>query len=618
MKRKDIYGLVHPASDIHTLGISYVHQLLEDCGMEVFIGDENVITALNTLSKPASFQILKKWILKNGINNIGFSYRLDPDQALEMFDRLIFKIYEDAEIHESKGGPVKNIFFAGLPSACDLIRKKFGKRFETFIGDETPYETLIKFGIPDSLIPKSIQENSVYDDLRYEFGKQLINKGKYLSIKPNLRLSYKEYGTIKDHLALRIKAAGDKNLLPLFRVHSGPFLKEREKAVLLFMEWMKRLSEDGFLDIMSIGSSQLTQSNFGEDWKDMPNGGGVPVNSEIEFRLLWEVARPMLVRAYSGTKNIQTVAKMLEKNINIAWHALSLWWFNKMDGRGPLPVKECLIEHCNTLKYIASTNKPFEPNVPHHFAFRGSDDLSYIVSTYLAVRTAKQHGIKFLVLQNMLNTPKSTSGITDIAKSRAILQLVKPLVGKNFRIFYQPRAGLDYFSPDLEKAKIQLASISALMTDVRPQKLPEIIHVVSYSEASHLADPVVINESIKITKAAIQEYPKYRNKTGINEILNSKDVIERTDNFLNAGMKIITHIEKNIKNPYSPTGLYEIFKAGYLPVPYIYNCRDEFPNAVKWKTKVLDGEVKVVNDNGLPIMIDERLRIIKENIGLKK
>ena len=47
-----------------------------------------------------------------------------------------------------------------------------------------------------------------------------------------------------------------------------------------------------------------------------------------------------------------------------------------------------------------------------------------------------------------------------------------------------------------------------MMDDIDPKNIysPEIIHVVSYSEALYLATPDIINESIKITRYALKEY----------------------------------------------------------------------------------------------------------------
>jgi hypothetical protein len=178
----------------------------------------------------------------------------------------------------------------------------------------------------------------------------------------------------------------------LTRVHVGPYQSNYEEAKREFLSWLRELSKGGLLDIVSIGSSQLSQSNFGENWGDKPNGGGVPINSKKDLVDIFQASRPMLVRTYSATANIPKMAEIYEETINMAWHALSLWWFNKIDGRGPYSVLEGLNQHFQTLKIIAKYNKPFEPNIPHHFSFRGGDDYTYILSAYMAAVLAKKNG----------------------------------------------------------------------------------------------------------------------------------------------------------------------------------------------------------------------------------
>ena len=593
--------------------MSSVAQLLEDCGLKSFIADTSVASATDKVSDASFFKIIKKWILDNRITHLGFSYRLDPGQALEIFGNLINHIDRDKALSPLEGGILQEIYFAGLPESCALVEKKFRGRFLTFKGNETPVKTLKMLGIPSRAIPKAIREISVYDDLRLEFGKQLVEREMQFSIRPFREHAYRDYGTSKDGLIKRLNSARKLNNLPLTRVHAGPYLKDREKALALFSEWLKKLSKGGFLDIISIGSSQLSQSNFGENWGDQPNGGGVPFNSELELKAIKEDASPMLVRAYSATKNITSVAHVLEKNLNMAWHALSLWWFNRMDGRGPLSLRECLEENLETLKYTAKTGKPYEPNTPHHFAFRGSDDVSYIVSAYLAAKTAKRLGIKHLILQNMLNTPKSTWGLRDLVKSRVMLKLTRSLEDRNFRIIYQPRAGLDLFSPDLERAKSQLAAVSALMADVEPENknTPEIIHVVSYSEALFLANPEIINESIQITKAALQHYPEFRKKNFLVDLIMSQDVKEQTAELHEEGRIFIQHMENNIRDLYTSNGLFNVFKMGYFPVPYLWECRKDFPHAVDWTTKSINGGIHIIDDNGKKMSVRDRLRRIR-------
>ncbi len=225
-------------------------------------------------------------------------------------------------------------------------------------------------------------------------------------------------------------------------------------------------------------------------------------------------------------------------------------------------------------------------------------------------------GIKVLILQNMLNTPRLTWGIQDLAKSRAMLKLVKELEDANFRVILQPRAGLDYFKPDLDEAKMQLADITALMDDIEPydEISPAIIHVVSYSEASHLATPDIINESIKITRYSLQKYREMRSNGVIEDMGRNSNVQMRMDELLESAKTIISGIEEHIDNPYSAEGFYKIFSAGFLPVPYLWGEVDEFKYAKAWKTKMVKGSVKIVNENGDPIKPSEVVEYASKNI----
>jgi len=478
------------------------------------------------------------------------------------------------------------------------------------MGDETPLETLSKLGVPPSKIKNEITQGAKYDSFRLDFAKEFIQIGKYQFYKPLRTPTYKNYGTRNDTLEERLFYHRKGSNLPLIRVHVGPYDEDRKEAIKLFKHWLRTLSETKYLDIVSIGSSQLSQSNFGESWEGKQNGGGVPVNSKEDLIELYEAGRPMLMRIYSGTNKTQEMAHIYEQTINICWHALSFWWFNKMDGRGPHDVKTNLKNHLETLQIIAQYNKPFEPNISHHFSFRGGDDVTYVLSAYLACITAKINGVKSLVLQIMLNTPKATWGIQDLAKARALLKLVKELEDKNFKVYLQPRAGLDYFSPDLEKAKIQLASVTAMMDDIEHDnhQSPDIIHVVSYCEALELATPVYINESIQITLAALNEYRKLKkdNPYLINEI--NKDTEPRMIYLYNTVKVIRILIESNIDSPYSAEGLYTLLQKGILNAPYIWECRSEFGAATKYNTRLVDGSVVLMNEDNKPLNIIEKVK----------
>lgn len=602
------YGFIKPLLDAHTLGITTAAELLRDCGFDVIIADDDTGRALEEYRHESKRKQVVNWIRQNHINRLGLSYRLDQEDAVNMVGFLLEEMKRQRLLAQ-QGGSVTTVFFGGLPGTCERIETVFGGLVKTFVGGETAGETLLMLEVPENKIPKEILQGSKYDDERLAFGRDMINDGEYRHVKPVKRSDYPEYGTDQDSLTKRLAANLSPSFIPFMRAHVGPYSSDasRTESVMTFVQWSKTLANTRYLDILSIGSSQLSQSHFGEDWKEMPNGGGVPVNTPEEYRMIREAARPMLVRTYAGTKNIPELARMHEATLNICWHALSFWWFNKLDQRGPYDLYTNLQQHMEALRYIAASGKPFEPNVPHHFAFRGADDVTYLVSAYLAAKLAKLYGVKSLILQNMLNTPRHTWGIQDLAKSRALLRLVKELENPQFPIYLQPRAGLDYFKPDLQEARAQLAAVTALMDDIDPhnETSPHIIHVVSYSEASHLATPEIINESIQITQHALQRYRTSRRRGSVADMSRNEEVDERMYQLLLAAKTVIRAIETAIDRPYTPEGFYKIFAAGFLPVPYLWGGVDEFVHAKNWRTKPIRGSIKLVDEHHQPISAEK-------------
>jgi len=606
--RDDRFGLVCAAPDAHTLGLSSVQQLLEECGHQTMVADAVTCEAFGQPEVRENAERIRHWIIENRITALGFSYRLDPEEGASRFSKLV-ELLKARRMLTAQGGPLRALLFAGLPRACERVRQRVPEVQAVFCGDETPMETLRLLGIDPARVASTVSASAQYDEDRLSFGRDLVARGSYLGIKPVDRSGYSEFGTRRDGVVARLRHGLEYGLPPLMRAHVGPYLPDRQEAVRLFLQWTRQLAASGLLDVLSIGTSQLTQSHFGQDWGDLPNGGGVPLNSPEEFAAAWEAARPMLVRTYAGTSNIPALAKMYEQTIHIAWHALSLWWFCRIDGRGPLSVRENLEQHLETLRYVAETGKPFEPNVPHHFAFRGADDTTCVVCAYLAARTAKQLGVRHLILQTMLNTPKTTWGVQDLAKARAMLRLVRTLEDDRFRVILQPRAGLDFFSHDLERAKAQLAAVSALMDDIEPDDpvSPPIIHVVSYSEASHLADPSTVDESIRITRHAIEEYRRLRRQGEVDDRTNHPEVVARTEELLDEARIVLCVIEATVPNVCTAEGLYKVFAEGFLPVPYLWECKEEFRKAIQWQTRVIRGSVKVVDESGNPLPAAARM-----------
>jgi len=610
----EVFGLLKTNIDAHTLGISTISELLRQCGYKTIISNGFISDAVENIRRLNNLSILKNWINENRITRIGFSYRLDPKDGKEYFLELFYQLKNNNLLFED-GGVIKALFFAGLPDTCSLIQRYIKYKIIYFYGDESVNESLLSLGVPSEKLPNDLAADCKYDNDRNNLAKSIIENGEYLNCKPKDHFNYSNFGKKTDSIIERINISRDKNTLPIIRAHVGPYSINKEEAINEFIDWTVQLSKSGYLDVLSIGTSQLTQSNFGEDWQNKPNGGGVPINSPLDYARIWEAARPMLVRTYAGTKDIQNLASIYEKYLYTAWHALSFWWFCELDGRGKNSLLENLKEHFDTIKYIASISKPLEANVSHHFSFRGADDITYILSDYLTAKVAKNKGIKYFILQNMLNTPKYTWGIQDLAKSRVLIKIIKELEDNNFKVIIQTRAGLDYFSPDYEKAKIQLASVTALMDDIEPNNInsPEIIHVVSYSEAVILANPSIIDESVKITINTLDKYRELRKTKKIEDMSFNSNVQYRYDELLEEVKTIISLLENNINNLYTPEGFYKLFRDGILPVPFLIDNENKFPKAKHYQTRIINGSVKTVDIDGNTIPAVKR---VKESMNI--
>jgi len=96
-----------------------------------------------------------------------------------------------------------------------------------------------------------------------------------------------------------------------------------------------------------------------------------------------------------------------------------------------------------------------------------------------------------------------TSGLNDLAKFQAAYELIEPLTRHfNFHIIKETRGGLSDFPPNLDKAKGHLA----VSTYWQMYMEPDIVHVVSFSEAHHEAKAEDVIESCDIVKQVIGDF----------------------------------------------------------------------------------------------------------------
>ena len=153
-----------------------------------------------------------------------------------------------------------------------------------------------------------------------------------------------------------------------------------------------------------------------------------------------------------------------------------------------------------------------------------------------------------------------------------------------------------------------------MMDDIDPYNLynPEIIHVVSYSEALYLATPEIINDSIKITRTALREYRKRKKELRIIEQAEEK-IAARMRQLEMDVRRILNAMETYIPNLYTAKGLYIAFVAGWLPVPQLWSESEEFEMAKQWQVQIHDGGLEVV-DKGIIMSCDRRINKCVSNI----
>ena len=466
---------------------------------------------------------------------LGLSYRLTPSTIKPLLEEFK-KEYKKLEIRPSK------IFFAGTPEVVK-IAKSFDFIDEFFIGGESKFKII------------SI----------------LRNDSKTISTKEKIPMDLIE----------RIEW---KKPYPVIRAHFG--LSDYKET----LTGIKKLSEAEVLDIISIAPDQNTQSNFfhpEEQIKELSGAGGVPLRTIEDLKQLHQarlIGNNPLLRIYAGTRDFIRLSKVFKEAINNAWAAIPIFWFNQMDGRGPLSLKESIKQHLDIIKWHAENNIPVEINDSHHWSLRDASDAIAVADMYLSGIIAKEMGVKHFIAQYMFNTPPASSLEMDLAKILAKDELLRTLATKGFRIIKQVRAGLASFPLDLHKAKGQLA----LSTSIQLILKPDIVHVVSFSEANHAARPEDIIESCKIVDQVINRVYS-SNINYINEpiIKRKEELIEQAKIIIDF-IPCLTKNKLERENPYTNHRvLNRLVKYGIFDAPHLKN--NQFALGIL-QTRMIEGE----------------------------
>jgi hypothetical protein len=151
----DRFGFVRPAVDAHTTGISALDQLLAECGLHAVTAGAAACEAFGDPENPANAQTILQWIRENGITVLGFSCHLDPHQGAGKF-ALLLALLRRLKLLTSQGGPLRALYFEGLPEACRMVSYRHREVTGVFCGDETPAEKMSILGISPKSLPAAI------------------------------------------------------------------------------------------------------------------------------------------------------------------------------------------------------------------------------------------------------------------------------------------------------------------------------------------------------------------------------------------------------------------------------------------------------------------------------
>lgn len=390
---------------------------------------------------------------------------------------------------------------------------------------------------------------------------------------------------------------------PLIRHHFGqPSLEDTIKGI-------EEIAENGLIDVISIGPDQNTQEFFFHPEKmnaDQDGAGGVPLRSENDFKRIYKATRRgnyPLMRCYSGTNDIIKLAQVLADNINNAWCAVPLCWYNELDNRSGRNIEEAIAENQQVMKWHAERGIPVEVNESHHWSLRYSPDSVAVAAAYLAAYNAKKMGVSLYVSQYMFNTPPETSFTMDLAKMLAKIELIESLHDDSFSSYRETRSGLYSYPTDYDEGKGQLASSTMLQMQLNPH----IVHVVAYCEADHAAKPPDIIESAKIARKVISNC-----LAGCPDMKGDKQVQQRKEQLVEEAGQILEKIkgldtEGGADSLSSPKVIARAIKLGILDAPHLEGTA---AGCGKVKTVFVNGANMAIDHNGTVLTEKERLAAI--------
>ncbi len=485
---------------------------------------------------------------------VGVSYRLTPETG----ERLLAEFAEEADDLRAAG---VRFAFGGTPPVAERAQA-MGFFEQVFEGGEPPEAVLayLRGQSPDNLTEADFPQTTV-ERIRW------------------------------------------KSPYPIIRHHFGlPTVEATRTGI-------ARIAEAQVLDVISLGIDQDAQANFFHPERQNPRrrgAGGVPVRTPDDYRALYAASRRgnyPLLRTYSGTDDFIRLAEMYVETINIAWCAIPIFWFNQMDGRGPWDLEGSIREHQRVMAWYGERDIPVELNEPHHWGMRDAPDVVFVVAAYLSAYNAHAFGVRDYIAQMMFNSPPGLSDAMDLAKMLAILELIAPLAGDDFRIWRQTRTGLLSYPLDDDAARAHLSASVYLQMALRPH----ILHVVGHTEAHHAATADDIIAACKMARRAVENGLRGQPDMTADPLVQERkaELVREAQVTLEA---IRSLADEGVDDPLTdPATLTRAVTAGVLDAPHLRN--NPFARgAVVTRIDSRGACVAVDPATGEPLTEEERLR----------
>jgi len=522
IKRRVLNCSIEPC--VHTLGVEKFGEWMETIGagyVAVKLGPAVSIGELIDKIRESKPEV------------VSFSYRLGDLHV----DEIIIELVEN--VHKYGLEPKKSgirYCFGGLRIAANLVRAMTGL---PVLADKFSPKKDQHFDLEK--IAKAYKGKDKFHNFFDLIVDDYVTMAELDEFARNRKRISKEDISWSDDLLERIKQVRELENRPILRAHIGTAAETINPTV----DGVKALSEAECLEIISLAPDQVAQAFLPkfdrqeEDPRKYRNGeGGAPVRSREDLKSLKEATKrgnwPMS-RIYSGTDELVAAAKIFEETLHMAFPAVPIFFYNRLDGRGPLSILDGINEHYNTMRWWASIDKPLEINDPHQWQLRRCSDEMYVTDHILCGIIALKMGLKNYVMQLMFDLPPEIEPLSDLAKMKAATEIIESLTMHfDFKIIKETRGGLSSFPPNLDEAKTHLAMTTYWQMFMEP----EIVHVVSYCEAHHDAKAEDIIASCDITKQAFREYAR----APIPEIWTIPRVSNRKEELKKGAMYNIFHL----------------------------------------------------------------------------